>query len=128
MNKKLNTFNYISAISFIISSVSLLFIPLLQSDKEIAIAGNLIAAFFWICLLCGIFFQIYLALKCKQLNLHSKTKIQRIPLLISVVSFLVLLILILLKSKNSIMVVGFLFCALLSLQLAAVLKRKGCLK
>lgn len=128
MIRKLRALNLLSAVSFVISSISLLFIPLLQSDRVISSAGNLIALFFWIGLLCGLFLQIYLTLKCKQLNLHSKTKKQRIPLAISVVSFSVLLTLILLKSKNSIVVVGCLFCALLSLQISAIIKRKGCLK
>lgn len=128
MIKKLSALNFVSAVSFVISSVSLLFIPLLQLDKGISKVGILIALFFWIGLLCGLFLQIYLALKCKQLNLHSKTKTQRISLVIFVVSFVVLLILIFLKSKNSIMVVGCLFCALLSLESCAIIKRKGCLK
>lgn len=128
MLKKLNTLNIISAVSFFISSFSLLFIPMLKIDGDLPKSSYIIALLFWLGLICGIVVQVYLAIKCRKMNLKSKTKKQRIPLVTAAISFLVLFILVILKSKNNIAVVGFLFCTVLSLQLAAIIKRKECFK
>ena len=128
MVKKLTLLNTISAISFFVSSVSLLFIPTLKTDTGLPKSGYIIAALFWIGLLVGIVIQIVLVKKKKKMHLQCKTKTQRIPLVTAAASFMILLIMVIMKSKNSIAVVGLLFCTVLSLQLAAIIKRKGCLK
>lgn len=79
MIKKLSVLNSVSAVSFIISSISLLFIPLLKLNEVFPKTRNVIALFFWSGLLCGAFLQIYLALKCKRLRLRSKTKNNAFP-------------------------------------------------
>ena len=128
MIKKLTLLNTISAVSFFVSSVSLLFIPTLKTDNGLPKSGYIIAFLFWIGLLVGIIIQIVLTIKCKQMHLQCKTKTQRIPLVTAAASFMILLIMVIMKSKNSFAVVGLLFCTVLSLQLSAIIKRKGCLK
>ncbi len=128
MEKRLNTLNHLSAVTFGVSSLSLLFIPLLKTEGENRNTSYVIALLFWLGLIIGIVLQIYLSLKCKKMHFHSKTKKQRIPLLTAAISFIVFMTLVILKSKNSVLVVAFLFCTMLSLQLAAIIKRKGCLK
>lgn len=128
MVKKLKVLNLLSAAAFCISSMSLLFIPLLKTESENKNTSYIIALLFWIGLIIGIALQVYLSLKCKKMHLHNKTKKQRILLLTAAVSFIAFMTLVILKSKNSILVVVFLFCTMLSLQLATIIKRKEYLK
>lgn len=128
MVKKMNTINYISAVSFFLSSASLLFIPMLNLDSGLPASAYIVAAAFWIGLLNGACLQIYLSAACKKLKLTSKSKIQRVPLALFILSFVVLLILIISSTKSKAALSVCLFCTLISLQATAIVKRKGFLK
>ena len=127
MQKKLNMLNMISAVSFFLSSISLLFIPILKNGEKVSKQGCIVALFFWWGLLCGIALQICLALKCRKLKINHKTIKCRLPLFISAISFIVLMVFVVFKSNNNIIVVGTLFCTLLSLQICIIIRRKECL-
>ena len=83
---------------------------------------------FWVGLLVGIGLQIYLKSKCKKLKVKSTNKWHRICYAVALLAFTIFVILAALKSRSSIAVVGSLFCTIVSLQSAAVLKRRECLK
>ena len=128
MHKKMNQLNSLSAISFAISSLSLLIIPFINTGDGLPKVAYATAAIFWIGLLIGVIIQIYLAHKCKKMELHNKLKEHRIPLAMAVFSFLFLLLLIILRSQSKIAVIICLFATIVSLQFTVIIKRKGCLK
>lgn len=128
MHKKMNLLNLLSAIAFSISSFSLLSIPFINIGDELPKEAYAIAAIFWIGLLIGVIIQLYLSHKCKKMKLHNKLKEHRIPMVISAVSFIMLLLLIILRSQSKIAVIISLFVTTVSLQFTVIIKRKGCLK
>ncbi|MDE6784861.1 MAG: hypothetical protein K2J26_05760 [Ruminococcus sp.] len=128
MSNKMKTLNSLSAVAFVISSLSLLMIPFIEIGDDLPKEAYAIAAFFWVGFLVGAVIQLYLLLECKKMKLKNKYTAHRIPLLISAVSFIILLMLIILKSSSKLAVIISLFMTILSLQLSAVIKRKGCLK
>lgn len=128
MVRKLQIMNMISAISFFLSSFCLLFIPLLDITEGLPIHAYLIAVLFWAGLIIGVALQIYLKIKCRKMELRLKDKRYRIFYLIAMTAFIIFVVLALLHSRSSIAVVGSLFCTIVSLQSAAIIKRRGCLK
>ncbi|MBQ1517067.1 MAG: hypothetical protein IIZ46_02535 [Clostridia bacterium] len=128
MVKKMNTFNYISAVSFFLSSASILFIPALDLSSGLTASAYVVAALFWIGLLCGLGLQILLTVNCKKLKLKSSGKKQRIPLAMFLLFFVVLIFLIICSTKNKALLSVCLFCTLISLQASIIIRRKGFLK
>ena len=124
----MNTFNYISAVSFFLSSASILFIPALDLSSGLTASAYVVAALFWIGLLCGIGLQILLTVNCKKLKLKSSGKKQRIPLAMFLLFFVVLIFLIICSTKNKALLSVCLFCTLISLQASIIIRRKGFLK
>ncbi len=128
MRKKLDTLNTLSAIPFFISSVSLWIIPFLDTDDGLPAAGIIAALLFWTGLLSGAVIQTGLFLKCRKLNFRRKTHRPRLPLALAGVSFVMLVLLVIFRSRTTFVVVGALFCTLVFLQAAVIIKRKECLK
>lgn len=128
MTRKLQIMNAISAIAFLLSSFCLLFIPFVNLTDGMPGYAYVIAAVFWVGLLVGVSLQIYLKSKCKKLKVKSTQKRCRICYAVALLAFSIFVILAVLKSRSSIAVVGSLFCTIVSLQSAAVLKRRECLK
>lgn len=125
--KTMQILNIISAVSFFLSSASLLIIPFIKYDKELPVIAYVIALIFWMGLVVGLCIQILLAIKCKRLNLKSNSKKHRILYIIATIALALIIIFAVLNNKNSLLVVICLFVFLLSLQEAIVIKRKGCL-
>ena len=121
-------FNLVSAILFFISSVSILFIPFLNTESENKVMVYMTALFFWIGLLIGIGIQIFLKIKCKKMKLICKTKSHRLFYLIAIMALIVYAFLSITKSKNYYIAAGSLFCTFISVQTAVIIKRRGCLK
>ena len=71
MIKKLTLLNAISAVSFFVSSVSLLFIPTLKTDNGLPKSGYIIAVLFWIGLLFGIIIQIVLKMQTNAFTMQD---------------------------------------------------------
>ena len=128
MIKRLQKMNFVSAIAFLLSSLCLLFIPFANLTDKLPEYAYVIAAVFWVGLLVGIGLQIYLKSKCKKLKVKSTNKWHRISYAVALLAITIFVILAALKSRSSIAVVGSLFCTIVSLQSAAVLKRRECLK
>lgn len=124
MIKRLKILNAVSGIAFAFSSVSLLFIPFLNEDNR----NYTIAVFFWVGLLTGMCIQIFLKLKCSRMKLVCKTRIQRAFNIAAAVFSILFIVLAITGSKNDYIVTGSLFAAAVSLQTAAIIKRRGCLK
>ncbi|MBQ6943682.1 MAG: hypothetical protein IJN43_05055 [Ruminococcus sp.] len=120
--------NAISAIAFLLSSFCLLFIPFVNLTDGMPGYAYVIAAVFWVGLLVGVSLQIYLKSKCKKLKVKNTQKRFRICYAVALLAFSIFVILAVLKSRSSIAVVGSLFCTIVSLQSAAILKRRECLK
>lgn len=128
MTRKLQIMNAISAIAFLLSSFCLLFIPFVNLTDGMPGYAYVIAAVFWVGLLVGVSLQIYLKSKCKKLKVKNTQKRFRICYAVALLAFSIFVILAVLKSRSSIAVVGSLFCTIVSLQSAAILKRRECLK
>lgn len=128
MARKLQIMNAISAVAFLLSSFCLLFIPFVDLSDGMPGYAYVIAAVFWVGLLVGVSMQVYLKSKCKKLKAISSNKRHRLCYAVALLAFTIFVILAVLKSRSSIAVVGSLFCTIVSLQSAAVLKRKECLK
>lgn len=128
MTRKLQIMNAISAIAFLLSSFCLLFIPFVNLTAGMPGYAYVIAAVFWVGLLVGVSLQIYLKSKCKKLKVKNTPKRCRICYAVALIAFCIFVLLAVLKSRSSIAVVGSLFCTIVSLQSAAVLKRRECLK
>lgn len=125
--KTMQILNIISAVSFFLSSASLLIIPFIKFGQKMPIIAYVVASVFWTGLLAGLIIQILLAIKCKKLSLKNDNKKHRLFYIISIVALASVIILSAFNSKNIIIFVISLFLLLLSLQSAVVIKRKGCL-
>lgn len=128
MTRKLQIMNAISAIAFLLSSFCLLFIPFVNLTDGMPWYAYIIAAVFWVGLLVGVSMQAYLKCKCRKLKVKNSNKQHRLCYAVALPAFAIFVILAILKSRSSIAVVGSLFCTIVSLQSAAVLKRRECLK
>jgi threonine/homoserine/homoserine lactone efflux protein len=128
MVDRFRRWNALSAIFFLISSLSLLYIPFISDLEELPKSAYVVAAVFWLGLILGTVIQFFLFSQCKKRKLSSRERIHRIPLCIAAIAFLVLSLLILFKSRSSLTVILALVAAILSLQASVVIKRKECLK
>ncbi len=128
MVNKLKLLNILSAAAFIISALSLLYIPFISSEEKLSRSSYVVAAVFWIGLLLGIIIQIILYVKCRKLKRRSKKRIHRIPLLISAIAFVVLLLLIILRSQSSVAVIIALITTMISLEMSVIIKRREFLR
>ncbi len=126
--KTLKALNFISGLSFFISSASLLVIPFIKYGQELPPIAYAVAFSFWVGLIIGLILQIILAIICKKRSLKNDNKKHRMLYIISAVALAVVIILSLLNSKNILVFSISLFLLLLSLQASVVIKREGCLK
>lgn len=126
MVRRLQIINLISAFAFFLSSFCLLFIPFVNLTDGLPGFAYVIAVIFWIGLLVGIGLQIYLTIRCQKIKITNKR--YRICYVIALLAFAVFGALVAFKNRSSIAVVGSLFCTIISLQSAAVIKRRECLK
>lgn len=125
---RMHRMNHWSAVLFIISSLSILTIPLLPLDAGLPVSVYIVAAVFWAGLAGGIVLQLVLSRQCKKNQLHAKTKAMVILLILSCLFIISLLLLILFRSKSIIAVTGCIFGAIVSLQSAVIVHRERCLK
>jgi len=128
MVKKLKKLNMISAIAFLVSSLSLWFIPFLKFENGMPGVAYLIAALFWIGMILGISLQIFISIKSKKYSSKNSLSKKFVPAVISGVALITLIIQIVLRSRSITLEILSLFIAVLSLQLGIVINRKGCLK
>lgn len=128
MKKRMELLNLVSAVSFFVSSVSVLFIPFLNTESENKVMIYMIALFFWIGLLTGIIIQVFLKIKCQKMKLTCKTKNHKWFYLIATMALIIYIFLPITKSKNYYIATGTLFCTFISVQTAVIIKRRGCLK
>lgn len=125
--KTMKSLNFVSGLSFIISSASLLIIPFIKYGKEMPVIAYVVASVFWIGLITGLIVQILLAIKCKKMSLKNKNKKYRMLYIISAIALASIIILYVFNNKNIIAFAINLFLLLFSLQAVMVIKRKGCL-
>lgn len=124
----LRRLNQWSAILFMISSLSILTIPLLPLDAGLPVSVYIVAAIFWAGLAGGIILQLVLSKQCKKNQLHCKAKAIVSLLILSGLFIISLLLLIFFRSKSIIAVAGSVFGAIVSLQSAVIVYRERCLK
>lgn len=128
MVKKMRIMNFVSAVSFLLSSLCLLFIPFVNLTDGLPRYAYAIAAAFWLGLFVGTILQIYLKIKCRKMKLKNSDRWHKFLYVVALLAFTIFVVLAVLKSRNSIAVVGSLFCAIVSIQSTAIIKRKECLK
>ncbi|MBQ8298192.1 MAG: hypothetical protein IJX77_10470 [Ruminococcus sp.] len=123
MKKKILTLNVISGVFYVISSLSLLAIPVLSSGEKISSAGYVIAAVFWAALLVGTVMQIIISVMCRKLELKKCTK-QRAALIPAAVFLVLLVVMLLFKNDSLILMSADLALLLLSVEAYFLLKRR----
>ncbi len=125
---KYKILNNISAVMFFMSSVSLLAIPFIDSDKNFVIFAYITAGVFWGGLGIGITMQIILAFKTKTQLKKAATRLRKtVSILFGITLFLMIPILVFLNDTDYILPIN-LFLVLLLAEMNFVLKRKECLK
>lgn len=125
--KKLFRINRLSGLSFLISSLSLLVIPFLNTGNGLTASAYVIAALFWIGLLLGSGLQIFLSVKCKGMK-KKKWKNQKIFYIVSAAAFILLIILVILRINIMFLIALMLFVSILSIEAASVIKKEMYLK
>ena len=127
-NNKFVILNCISGISFVISSISLLAVPFLDISQGLTIIAYAVAIAFWIGLSIGMGIQIFLFIVCKKRNIKSQEKSSKWFYIISGVAWLTFTILSVLRIDYTVLISLLLFVAIVTLELAVVIKRGRCLK
>ena len=77
MSNKMKALNSLSAVAFVISSLSLLMIPFIEIGNDLPKEAYVIAAFFWVGFLVGAVIQLYLLLECKKMKLKNRLKMMK---------------------------------------------------
>lgn len=125
---RMRRLNRTSAILFLLSSLSIIAIPLLPLDTGLPVSVYIVAAVFWVGLTGGSILQLILSRQCKKKQLHSRTKAIVIFLILSGLFIISLVLLICFRSKSIIAVAGSFLGAIVSLQSAVIFYRERCLK
>lgn len=118
---KLNT---VSGISFILSSASLLVIPVIDKDDTVSVLRMLIPGLFWAGLIVGIILQVISSVIMSKPRIKKRLgKLLLIPVAFFI-CFVMLLALVLLVFKENLMVLCIdLFCIIISLESFFVIRR-----
>lgn len=122
--KAIKLMNFVSGISFLVSSASLLVIPFIKFDRELPLIAYAVAFAFWTGLVVGIIIQIFLAIKCKRMSLKSNDKKHRLLYIIAFIALVLVVVFSVFNSSNFAVVTS-LSLFLLSMQEALVIKRRG---
>lgn len=121
---KLRLVNYISTACFILSSATLLFIPLLDLDHGISNFAYYLAGLFWLLLLSGIALQVFLVIKTRKMKSRKSLKSQKILIVgMLVVSVIMLFFVLAFLRANPVALPINLFALLISIEGYSVIRR-----
>ncbi|MEE0060614.1 MAG: hypothetical protein UE295_07295 [Acutalibacteraceae bacterium] len=121
---KLKLLNYISAVSFFISSSTLLFIPMLNLENDFPVIAYFLAGTFWGLLLLGIILQIFLTKKTRKIKTRKSLKLlKKIILGILLISIIMMFFILIFLRANPFALPINLFLFLISIEFFSVICR-----
>lgn len=110
-------FYILSITSFLISSLSILFIPFVTTEDGMNNWGYIIAVVFWIGLISGIIFAIIMNRSVKNKRKNNKSKKKKVYLTIGFILFLLLIIEIIFFNQNTMLMSINIACMLFDFEL-----------
>lgn len=121
---KLRFFNCLSAICFLISSITILLIPLLNINNEFNYYAYFIAGVFWFFILLGIGVQIFLFIKTRKIKSNNPFKLYKIICFVLILfSFIMIFFVMKFLITNSIILPINLFILLISVGYLSIIFR-----
>lgn len=121
---KLKIINIISGILFLISSLTLLTIPFVDTDNDSSFCIYISAMLFWLGLICGIILQIILAISCRNYRKKGLSKLCRILGCVFAASIILIIPVLVFLNDNLFILPIDLFFIFLSAEMFFVIKRK----